>query len=155
MARFLPLAIVALHFVSLQTFCDDQQQQWFHLYAERAVYIINNVPNPPLKFRCQSKGYDLLNRTITKGQVFSWTFRPGLFLLTRYSCHFYCCLQDKSIDVYSKQIDQSCKDDNGKFNCYYRVQPDGLYFSNDNLNYKLINDWGPPKKTASTTGHND
>lgn len=155
MARLsLPLAIIALHLVSLQTFCDQQQQQLFHFYAERTVHIINEVPIPPLKFRCQSVDNDLRTQTLNQGQVFSWGFHPGLFLWTLYFCHFYWCSQDKSIEVYSKKIDGFCKDKDGKFNCYYRVQRDGFYFSNDNLNYKLIDKWGPAKKTTNTTRHN-
>ncbi|XP_058201633.1 S-protein homolog 5-like [Rhododendron vialii] len=140
MARFfLPLAIIAFHFVCLQTLCE--QQELIHLYAPRMVHIVSNVPNPLLKFRCQSKDSDLGLRTLNDGQEFSWKFYPHIFFRTLFFCHFYWETKDKSFVVYNQEIDGSCKNKKSEFNCYFRVSPDGFYFSNDNVNYKKINDW--------------
>ncbi|KAF7151932.1 hypothetical protein RHSIM_Rhsim02G0048500 [Rhododendron simsii] len=88
MARFLlPLAIIAFHLVSLPTFCDQQQK--FHLYAKRMIYLVNKAPNPPLRFYCE--GYDYHVRTMTEGQVFSWGFHPSLFFSDVYTCQFWTC----------------------------------------------------------------
>ncbi|XP_052180220.1 S-protein homolog 5-like [Diospyros lotus] len=131
---FLPS--VALMMVCLvgSTSCNEQQgQEEKGFWLKVAVHVINDLPDP-LRVQCKSKDTDIGLHILPTGQNLTWRFVPHIVIQnTLFFCHCYWRNKEAVFNVYDKFIDVYCttfqSDDE---NCYWSVQPDGIYFSGTN-----------------------
>ncbi|KAL6971162.1 hypothetical protein U1Q18_030842 [Sarracenia purpurea var. burkii] len=137
MTRFshhLLIIFFTFHFIATTLRADDKAE----------VHVISGVPNTPtpLRVRCQSKDTDFGTHTLNTNEEFYWRFKPSVFGVTLYFCHFYWGSKDRRFDVYSEKIQPDCLSENLKFvRCYWLVKPDGFYLSSDRITFKKKIDW--------------
>ncbi|XP_058201913.1 S-protein homolog 2-like [Rhododendron vialii] len=136
MARFRhPMVILIFHLLCMQTLCEPGDTKTFF---KTAVHIKSDVQGQ-VRFRCQSGDDDLGNQTLSTGQYYSFHFYP--LYNTVFFCHFYWNSNDKSFDVYNHRLARTCEHGLVHLDCFWRVEPDGFYLSNNDKSYQFVNSW--------------
>lgn len=112
------------------------------------VTIFDDLPtstDPDLLLRCQSKDDDLGYHVLHNSETYDWGFKPNIiFRSTLFFCHFYWDGKDRVFDVYKDStmgFRGDCINPFGDPTCYWKVSPDGFYFSNDMENWVKKYDW--------------
>ncbi|KAF7150554.1 hypothetical protein RHSIM_Rhsim02G0049700 [Rhododendron simsii] len=63
-----------------------------------------------------------------------------LFFNIVFFCHFYWNSKDKSFDVYAQRLTGTCK--HGMvYDCFWHVEPNGFYLSNNDKSYQFVHSW--------------
>ncbi|KAG5531320.1 hypothetical protein RHGRI_026064 [Rhododendron griersonianum] len=97
--------------------------------------IISDVPNDrptPLLAQCQSGDTYIGRFTLKTGEVLAWHFKINFIKTTLFYCNFSWGSKTRSFDVFTVGSDYSC---------FWLVQTDGFYRSNNKTMWKKIHDW--------------
>ncbi|KAF7150186.1 hypothetical protein RHSIM_Rhsim02G0048400 [Rhododendron simsii] len=133
---FLPLAIVAFHFVCMQTL-SHEEQDLIVLLPPRKISIRYISTAGPLNFRCASKYDDTKQQTLLYNQEFHWEFDPYFTKdIPNYLCHFSVGAVEKTFIIYNLLFDKRCTR-NDSHVCYWLVSSSGFALGNDGVSYNL------------------
>ncbi|KAL6971160.1 hypothetical protein U1Q18_030840 [Sarracenia purpurea var. burkii] len=105
------------------------------LTPKYTVHILNRFPLGGLTFHCKSGDDDLGEQAPEAGQEFNWTFRESIIGTTLFFCSFKFGGRSQTFNVFDGTIRKQCKQ------CYWLVNGDGFFFSNDNSSYRKLHDW--------------
>ncbi|KAG5560486.1 hypothetical protein RHGRI_003713 [Rhododendron griersonianum] len=132
----LPLAIVAFHFLCMQTLCHEEQDLIILLpRCTISIYFVGS--SGPLNFTCESQYDGTGPRTLYNRQEFHWEFNPYFTKeVPNYLCHFNTRTRKKSFVVYNLQFDRLCTRGDNHI-CFWLVGDNGFALGNDGVSFLL------------------
>ncbi|KAB2031958.1 hypothetical protein ERO13_D05G318200v2 [Gossypium hirsutum] len=106
------------------------------------VHIINGLPDnaKPLELSCHSNDDDLGHHTLWKDQEFRFKFGIHFWKKTHFVCNFSWGSKSlNDITVFVNEVEtRTCRETG---NCFWKVETDGIYFSNNDQNWEKRFNW--------------